>query len=121
MPKPHLDQWFDLIPRSGSGSGRQRLPPAAKLTSDGQLVLNHSASEMLGNPERVRGRYNPGQRAVRLYPATPGDQGSFSLSGGGNAQCRISCRELTKDYPHMVGDYKVSKASTGVLLTWTEE
>jgi hypothetical protein len=77
MPKPHLDQWFDLIPRSGSGSGRQRLPPAAKLTSDGQLVLNHSASEMLGNPERVRGRYNPGQRAVRLYPATPGDQGSF--------------------------------------------
>lgn len=75
---------------------------------------------MLGNPERVRGRYNPGQRAIRLQPTTPGDQGSFALLGGGNAQCRISCRELVRDYPTMVGEYKVSKASSGVLLTWEE-
>lgn len=120
MTKPLIDQWFQLKPGSGSGAGRERLPPAAKLVAGGQLVLNHSASEALGNPERVLVRYNPGQKAIRLQPTTPGDAGGFALSGGGNAQCRISCRELVKDYPAMIGDYRVSKASSGVLLTWEE-
>lgn len=116
----HPDQWFNLRPASGSGSGRQRLPPAAKLTADGQLVLNHAASEMLGNPERVLVRLNPGRQEIRLQPTTPGDAGGFALSGGGNAQCRISAREAAKRWPHMVGEYVVSKATSGVLLTRDE-
>lgn len=111
------DQWFNIRPGSNSGSGRQRLAPAAKLRADGQLVLNHAASEMLGNPDRVLVRVNPGQRVIRLQPTTPSDTGGFALSGGGNAQCRISLREATKKWPHMVGDYRVSKGAQGVLLT----
>lgn len=111
------DQWFSLRPGSTSGPGRKRLPPAAKLDGGGQLVLNHAASELLGNPDRVLVRINPGQQAIRLQPTTPADLGGFALSGGGNAQCRISLREAVKKWPEMCGEYRVSKATSGVLLT----
>lgn len=119
-PTPYPDQWFNLRPRSGSGSGRERLPPAAKLISGGQLVLNHAASELLGNPDRVLVRYNPGQAIITLQPTTPTDTGSYALSGGGNAQCRISVRDLVNDWPLLCGDYRVSKAQSGVRLTREE-
>lgn len=115
------DHWFDLKPGSGSSTGRQRLPPAAKLSTDGQLVLNHAASEMLGNPDRVLVSVNPGQQAIRLRPTTPSDTGGFALSGGGNAQCRISLREATKKWPVMIGEYQVRKSANGVQLIRGEE
>ena len=111
------DQWFNLRPGAGGGSGRQRLPPAAKLNSDGQLVLNHAASELLGSPDRVLVRLNPGRQEIRLQPTTPSDSGGFALSGGGNAQCRISLREATKKWPHMLGEYRASRMAQGIALT----
>lgn len=115
------DQWFNLRPQSGSGSGRQRLPPAAKLNADGQLVLNHAATELLGSPDRVLVRLNPGKQEIRLQPTTPSDNGGFALSGGGNAQCRISMREAAKKWPHMLGEYRVSRMAQGVVLIRNEE
>lgn len=117
--KHYPDQWIQLKPAAGSGSGRKRLPPAAKL-SGGQLVLNHAASELLGNPDRVLVRINPGQVAIRLSPTTPNDAGGFALSGGGNAQCRISLREVAGKWPELAGEYHVSRATSGVLLTKVE-
>lgn len=114
--KEYPDHWFDIKPGAGSGAGRQRLPPAAKLGTDGNLVLNHAASEMLGNPERVLVSVNPGQQAIRLRPTTPSDTGGFALSGGGNAQCRISLREVVKKWPVLLGEYQVRKSANGVQL-----
>lgn len=119
--KNYPDQWFTLRPATAPGPGRKRLPPAAKLTGGGQLVLNHAASELLGNPDRVLVRVNPGQQAIRLHPTTPGDAGGFALSGGGNAQCRISLREATAKWPGLIGEYRASKGANGVLLTRIEE
>lgn len=115
------DQWFQLKPAAAPGPGRKRLPPAAKLTDGGQLVLNHAASDLLGNPERVLVRINPGQQAIRLAPTTPDDTGGFALSGGGNAQCRISLREVAGKWPVLAGEYSVSRATSGILLTKTRE
>lgn len=121
MNREYPDQWFNAKPDRASGPGSPRKAPAAKLIAGGQLVLNHAASAMLGDPDRVLVRFNPGQKAIRLTPTTPGDSGGLALSGGGNAQCRISVRKLVRDYPLLVGDYQVSKAANGVLLTWQDE
>lgn len=121
MTKEYPDRWFDLKPGAGSGAGRQRLPPAAKLNADGQLVLNHAASELLGNPDRVLVSVNPSQQAIRLRPTTPSDTGGFALSGGGNAQCRVSLREAAKKWPHMLGDYQARKVASGVQLIREED
>lgn len=110
------DQWLDIKPGASGGQGRPRMAPAAKLSTDGQLVLNHAASELLGNPARVKMQANPHLERIRLTPTTPNDNGGFALSGGGNAQCRISCREMMREYPELAGSYKISKFASGVLL-----
>lgn len=119
--KEYPDHWFDLKPGATSGPGRQRLPPAAKFGADGILVLNHAASEMLGEPSRVLVSVNPGQPAIRLRPTTPSDTGGFALSGGGNSQCRISLREAAKKWPILLGDYQVRKSANGVQLIREED
>lgn len=114
------DRWLEFKPGGSGGSGRQRLAPAAKVGTDGIMVLNHAASELLGNPARVLVGVNPFQRKFRLKPTTPDDAGGFALSGGGNAQSRISIKEIINKYPLLAGTYRVGKAASGIMLVWEE-
>lgn len=99
------------------GGGRPKEPPAATLTKDGMIVLNHEAVELLGSPARVLVALNPRLGRIFIRPTTPTNtQGGYSLAGGGNSPHRIGARQIVKDYPLLAGKYKVGKASEGIVL-----
>ena len=107
--------WKQIIPRN-SGGGRKRKQPAATLYTSGQLVLNHAAADLLGTPPRVILEVSTTDLAIRLRPTTASDSGGFALSGGGNSQWRLMCKQLTRDRPDLCGPLGVSKATHGLLL-----
>jgi len=104
-----------LIPQN-TGGGRSRQSPSAAFRKDGQLVLNHAAAELLGNPPKVRVFADTDARRLRLEPTTPADGGGWSLSGGGNAQHRVGLRQFAKDHPAMAGDYSIHRLAGGIEL-----
>lgn len=77
---------------AGRGGAGKRHPPAAKLTADGMLTLNHEAVELLGSPPRILMSVNPRQGRIYLRPATPGNyEGAYSLAGGGQLAASHQC------------------------------
>lgn len=107
---------------AGRGGAGKRHPPAAKLTADGMLTLNHEAVELLGSPPRILMSVNPRQGRIYLRPATPGNyEGAYSLAGGGNSPHRISARSLIRDYPLLASAYRVGKSAEGIVLVIAEE
>ncbi|MCB0132560.1 MAG: hypothetical protein KDD78_16980 [Caldilineaceae bacterium] len=107
--------WKQIVPQN-SGGGRKRKQPAATLYKSGQLVLNHAAADLLGTPPRVILEVSTTSPAIRLRPTTAGDSGGFALSGGGNSQWRLMCKNLVRDHPDLCGPLGVSKAAHGLLL-----
>ncbi|MGB2787864.1 MAG: hypothetical protein WBC13_00880 [Dokdonella sp.] len=96
------------------GGGRQPKTPSAKFYDSGQLTLSHAAVAMLGDPRKVSVKVEPDLRRFRLYPATPQDGGAFALSGGGNSPHRLALSSVGKEYPQMVGAYRVVRIASGV-------
>jgi len=66
-------------------------------------------------PPKVILQVHPGQVRLRLRPTTPSDQGGFALSGGGNAQYRLTCKSLDK-WPQFVGRYTVARIAGAIEL-----
>lgn len=105
--------WIKVRPEN-SGGKKKNSPPAATVYAAGALVLTHGATELLGEPAKVRIEINPDEVAIRVFPATPGDMGAFSLAGGGNAQHRASFRAVLSKYPQFAGSYKVLRIAGGI-------
>lgn len=112
--------WINLRP-SNSGGGRSPGEPTAKLAESGLLTISHATTAMLGNPAKIRVRYDPEAQRIELMPTTPGDQGGFVLSGGGNSSHRLQARTMSHNHPHMIGDYIAVKIAGGVELRKKEE
>ena len=107
---------FVRIKPQRQGGGRNRKPPTASLQYDGQLVINHAAAALIGSPSRVIMEVDFTSIAIRLRPTTPTDQGGFSLSGGGNAQYRISCKALIVKDDRFVGKYDARRIDGWIEL-----
>lgn len=114
-PTPDNAGWITLKP-ANTGGGRKQNKPQASF-SKGQLVLNHAAVALLGGsaPPRVAMQVHPGQARIRLRPTTPGDAGGFALSGGGNAQYRLTCKTLLQ-WPQFAGRYTVARIAGAIEL-----
>lgn len=111
--------WINLRP-ANTGGGRQPSAPTAKLYDSGQLTISHATCEMLGNPAKIRVRYDPDTQRIELMPTTPGDLGGFSLSGGGNSPHRIGAKAMANKHSVMIGEYKAVKIAGGVELRKVE-
>ncbi len=107
--------WIRFVP-ANSGGGRKKETPSAKVSDGGQLIMNHAATVILGGPAKIIVEFEDRLCQFRILPATPGDKGAYSLSGGGNAQHTASVRAYRRVHPQMVGEYKVSKMAHGILL-----
>lgn len=112
--------WINLRP-ANLGGGRKPTKPTAKLYESGQLTISHATCAMLGNPAKIRVRYEPDLQRIELTPTTPTDNGGFSLSGGGNSPHRIGAKAMTNANPQMIGDYIAAKIAGGVELRKVEE
>lgn len=112
--------WINLKP-ANQGGGRRPTEATAKLYESGQLTISHATTAMLGDPAKIRVRYDPDAQQIELMPTTPGDKGGFSLSGGGNSPHRIGARAMASAHPQMLGEYKASKIAGGVLLRKVED
>lgn len=111
--------WINLRP-TNSGGGRRPSEPTAKLYESGQLTLSHATTALLGDPAKVRVRYEPDLQVIRLEPTTPSDNGGFSLSGGGNSPHRIGAKAMANAHPQMIGEYTAVKITGGVELRKVE-
>lgn len=107
--------WVTWKP-ANSGGGRRNKTPSAKIDDSGRLILNHAAVEMLGSPAKILVAWETELYQLQIQPATPGNAGAYSLSGGGNAQFISSVRAYSKRYPKSKGAYSVSKIANGILL-----
>jgi len=107
--------WVTWKP-ANSGGGRRNKTPSAKIDDSGRLILNHAAVEMLGSPAKILVAWETELHQLQIQPATPGNAGAYTLSGGGNAQYISSVRAYSKRYPKSRGDYKVQKIANGILL-----
>jgi len=76
---------------------------------------------MIGTPDRIRVRFEDERCEIHIVPASPGDVGSFALSGGGNTSYRITMRSAVQRWPQAVGEYNIGKYQSGILLRKVEE
>lgn len=107
--------WRPITPRN-TGGGRPHGPPTARLYESGQLTVSLAAAEMIGSPARVRIEYDTEAERLRIYPAAPGDAGSWALSGGGNSPRRVNMRIWTRAHQEYVGQFSVRKIAQGIEL-----
>jgi hypothetical protein len=112
--------WIQIKP-TNTGGGKPKGPPIAKCYPDGQLTLSHAAVDLLGHPAKILVSFEPDLMRIRLTPTTPDHRGGFALSGGGNAQARISLRQAIKQHPQLAGDYLAAKVAGGIELRKQED
>lgn len=105
--------WIPIKPEN-LGGGRRPDKPIAKLYDTGMFTVSHAAVALLGDPPRVAVQVDPDAQRIRLAPATPTDNGAFSLAGGGNSPHRISLRSVARRWPDLVGEYAVVRVAGGI-------
>jgi hypothetical protein len=126
----------DLRP-ANTGQGpttASRAPASAHLNSDGALVLNASADQLIGG-DRWRVRYEDSASAtpaIELVAASSSDAGAFTVTRSNVSSARrgstskITLRALRaavgdERWPQWVGRYAVRKMAGGLCLRRVDE
>lgn len=105
--------WIQIKP-ANQGGGRTPSAPTAKLYASGQFTLSHAAVALLGQPDSVLVSIEPDLKRIRIMPTTPGNQGAFSLAGGGNSPHRIGLKAVANKYEQLIAEYTVVKIAGGI-------